>query len=326
MNIDIDEDILKWVIDPIGVLGIINNPRNALLTKSDRGYELFNEKKGTNRKLRGLTTALAECFWEQTLDKQYAKKFPNSPELRKHIALKRKRERQKPKKNKNALTAKRGFSRGLAIHREAEDLITMDAITFHKRHPHGIHPWSMALVEAIAEKYQWKPVASEFIVADEDLGIATEIDQIWVNKKGVLQLIEVKSGYETREEWKGAKGGMQKSLAGIFENSACDRAIIQCMVSTMMALDGHGLKECRYASWVAHVNDNGVELVPIRAALIEDMGPFVHCDLMDHQEARKEAKKAAKAATTKTVTVKKRPVKKFVKTNRNHNVFPIVHN
>lgn len=313
MDLDFDYIINTWVKDKSGIQGLLDNPINRRLVKAGgAGYQILNESTGKNNAMRGVNPALMECFWPQMSKKSKAFKRPS-------------KKTKKPKpfslKTRTGQEAARGHVRGTIIHRQVEDLVTLNPASFQLRHPQvrfiasvlqqlispqGAHKWSTQLARAIVDNRKWRPIGSEVMVADEELGIATEIDMICVDREGVLHFIEMKTGYATLEEWRGCQGKMREPLHTMFAdpktptmgtNSAQNRAIVQIMFGAMLAFAGHKL-QCRYQCWVVHVNDNGTEFLPVDVDLINNFGPLARAKLLKHQKLvkarRSEARKGKK--------------------------------
>lgn len=218
------------------------------------------------RPLRGLTTVLARLYWP-TFSYWRNKKgnVSQNPALRSTLqsvaqVLRNKRRRLEggsgitpikpaamiPTAALGSLTtAARGAVRGTIMHRQMEDLMTLDAESFRRRNPDGEHPWTTRLFLAIVEK-GLLPLQSEFRVADPDLGIATRIDLVAVAEDtGDLHFLEYKTA-ASRELFKvgdTTNAPFERALAATgLANSALNRAMIQATVGAQMAIRMMGLR------------------------------------------------------------------------------------
>jgi hypothetical protein len=306
MDIDIESDILQWVRDTDGVMAVLDNPINKRLMETGWGYKILDEKNKTMRSLSGFTKPALETFWPQEQTR-------NIESIKRAKAVKDQYKKNNNKtntplfggvgkpKNKVVVTGQdaiKGMDLGRLIHRQIEDMVLMNAASFHRKYPQGAHPWATQVLNAITMTFGWKFVKSELIVANEDLGMATQIDITCVDQDGVLHFLELKTGYDTREEWQVEHGWMHSTLHGILKNSGQNRAIVQSIASADMAVKGHQLA-CRFACWVVHVNDTGTEFIPIDRDLVLTLSPLIREGLAENRSQVREQRRATRAAKKK---------------------------
>jgi len=101
-------------------------------------------------------------------------------------------------------TTKRGRKGGMARGRQVDNEIQRwiqegDVPLKNKKHKvpfHGeLHPFSRAFI-ALTERLRLTPVASQVVVRDERCNIATLVDAVFLNAKGRVVVVELKTGFE----------------------------------------------------------------------------------------------------------------------------------
>jgi hypothetical protein len=327
MNVVYDRDILPWVTNPTNVLHIIEHAHNSQIMSDSRGFHFYDEKEDKIIRLRGLLNPLAEVFWptqflpyamrdRKTKVKRNGgsmkkKKKPSTghPRFRPLTVPDRQRESAAPVSSTSntgrsrAQHAARGLLRGNIIHNQIEDLLLLDAEQFNRKYKQGVHTWSYNALRALLQGSQKgsprtslsenRPFAAEVPVAALDLGIATRIDLCSVTRGGRVLFIEVKSGYETAQEWEGATEWMQGPLHGVLVNSAKNRAAVQVMVGALMAVRSRNIVG-RFECWVLHVSSAGTEFIKIHPDFIRIHGMVILNALYEHQQALRKLKQKKK--------------------------------
>lgn len=313
MNIKIDREVLAWVDDPRPALSLISHPANARVARESGGFHVLDEDTGRLRSLSGLTKPLAECFWPHFTgdgrgggggsggtghNRSKTKKQKKTLRVTllesarpAEVAAQRPKSRAQAAAVRaatasNAQAAVTGFVRGSLIHRQVEDLFTLDVEAFHRRNPHGAHPWAVKLFGALIQR-EWKPLAIELVVFAEALGIATAIDQVWVDRRGTVHFIEVKTGYVGETAWRGVlpgKAGQMRAPFAALPCSALHRAVVQILLSTALAVYGaHGF-DGPFECWVVHVTDEpDVHFEPLQRAFVDQFLPLAYAALLEHQ-------------------------------------------
>ncbi len=294
MDIDVYKDVLGWIVgDPCDALALVEHPHNDLFTSDSNGFHVLDPETGKTQRPRGLTTPLAEVFWS-------TKGLPGGS--RKGRVKYRHNEGQKsvhvtPHRAKNVQGAARGMLRGNIVHGQIKDLVTLNSALFLRNHRHGAHPWSVDALDAINLR-DARPLSCELGVVDSKLGIATRIDMVAVRNNGHPIFIETKTGYDSREEWCGAKSWMRGPLRGVLVDSALNRAIVQIVMGALLAVTSRDLKGV-FECWVLHISSAGTEITEVSPKFISDYGPLIYQALRTHQKALAKSGKKATVVSSK---------------------------
>ncbi len=281
MDLNLEADVLKHLPTPesaAAVRALVEHPRNALsLSTGQHGYRYLDVQSGQYRAVRGLTTVLEEYFWSQTMP---AARGPAKPVQAPPMSLWDRRRLAAAKRAAAAATraakaaarvSHRGIAghvRGSLVHGQVHDFFTLDRRSFQRRNGSGAHPWAaMAVTELL--KRDKLPVASEFIVWNEQLRVGTAIDFIAVDKAtGTLEFYELKTGYAAPGEWTRSVGPMRGPLAGVLEDTPRNRAVVQIVAGALLAIVGHQVT-ARFACYVMHVNGAGVDFLRVDPAFVD---------------------------------------------------------
>lgn len=274
MNLNVYKDVLAWIQgDAHDAVMCLEHSHNESLTSDSSGFHFWDDAKGKMFRPRGLTTPLAEVFWASK----------GLPSVRRVSASGRS---QGTRRAKTAQEAARGMLRGNIVHQQIEDLVTLDSERFHRRHRNGAHPWSLDALTAINNRGA-RPLVCELGVIARDINIATRIDQVAVKENGGLVFIEVKTGYDSNEAWRGATRWMRGVLKGHLLDSALNRAIVQVVAGAMLAVTSREIEgpiEC----WVVHISSDGTEIIQVGARFVNRYGPIIFNALREHQSRKKK--------------------------------------
>jgi len=284
MDLDVDRDVLPWIKgDATDAVLVVKHPHNEYLVCDSHGFHFFDPEQGKHRRLRGLTSPIAELFWPDQLLPVVRAAYPT-----------------KHRRPVSAQTAARGMLRGNIVHSQIQALVSLDSERFHRKYTSGAHPWSYDALNALLDR-GIRPLASEVGIADLAIGKATSIDLIGVRENGRLAFIEWKTGYEG-EAWTKATHWMRGPLRGVLEDSAKNRAVVQVVLGALMARRSRGLIG-NFECWVVHISSQGTEFIPVKSSFILEYGKLLYDALADHQST---------TATTRSVT-KKRNVSRGIK-------------
>lgn len=293
MNISAHDDVLPWIEgDATDAVLIVEHPDNDALVADSQGFHFLDPETGKVRRMRGLTTPLAEVFWpgralpggrsssSSSLGKsRSALRTPQAAPGARHGAI--------------VQQAARGILRGNIVHQQIEDLVALDSERFLRKYRNGAHKWSHDALQAILERGV-RPLACELGVVALDLGIATKIDMVAVKRSGRLVFIEFKTGYDAPRAWRGHTQEMQKCLRGVLNDTAQNRAIVQVIAGALMAKRSRALQgdfEC----WVVHISSAGTTFDVVHGDFVLQHGPRIYAALAAHQEARNRLKRMERA-------------------------------
>lgn len=296
MNVDVHADVLRWMQDSEGARQLLDHPRNRLLLADGHGYQMLDERTNRVVRLQGLTGPLAECFWPSDVARTAAAATParaykrpggsrvyKPPRRQRGVrATGKTSPRAAPK---SAQEAASGWARGNIVHRQVQELVQLDSVAFRRRNCDGAHPWAERVCRALLDTMKWRPLATEFLVGDIGLGMGTEIDGVWAAQDGTLHFIELKTGYASAAEWTGGTARMHGALSPLLADTALNRAIVQIIAGTVMAIETLGLR-ARFACWVVRVNDTGTDIVPVPPKLVHGLAPVIREALVKHSVQR----------------------------------------
>jgi hypothetical protein len=135
-----------------------------------------NGKRKKEKKLCGITRIMGKYFWP---DYEY--------------------KRDRYNLGTGAHSKEDGIERGVTVHRQLRDYANLSAKDFKKKHPlEDIHDYTRYAIKTL-KLWKLKPVCAEFIIYDEDNGIATAIDMICTptaSKGGEIILLDWKCGFD----------------------------------------------------------------------------------------------------------------------------------
>jgi hypothetical protein len=296
--IDIVTDVAQWVDDPVPLVTLLENKRNERYFFEGNSFSLYHPKYDRSFALGGLTRLLGEALWPQESDPVSLKRFKRAG--RKFKAQKPQWSGAKLKRSQTSTAAMmnaRGFARGTMIHRQVNELMKLDVDNFFQLNA-GAHPWTVQVLQEL-DGHGIRVITTEFpvgrVILDKRdpqkpvvlFARGTRIDMIGVNKRGELQFIELKTGYESEYSWTGVHGQMRAPLHNVYDNTELNRAAVQCIAGTMLCLRGHKLDlEQPYDCWVVRVNSNGPKLWHIDRAVVGKYGPVIYQALVKHEMKR----------------------------------------
>lgn len=214
--------------------------------------------------LSGLTTTLARHMWP--LDTKGGLIRAKGP---------KRKSANRPPRRRGAVASDflTGFARGSFIHRQIEQLFTLDQTTFRQFNRDGADPLTKALAEFILS-HGWIPVKCEFGVYEVKLKLATKIDMVCVTKEGKLIFLEIKTGY-SGGTYTQCEGYFRGPLRNVMPSSAKTKAIVQIVCGAMMAIRRHRLPLEKTECWVIRVDDNVLDADKVSNEFIKKHGPSI---------------------------------------------------
>ena len=320
MNFSPAEDILPHLAYPDDAARVFNHVYSDAIGAEGGSYQFIDPATHKSRRLRGLTTVLAQLYWPTFTP--WAKKKGSGTGSGKgtststggNTALKRTLQsvaqvtrNKRPRLHGKGVTPLRpppgdgtiiaptltavakGHVRGSIMHRQMDELMTLDAESFHRRNPDGEHPWTARLFRALLARGKL-PLQSEFRVADLGLGIATRLDMVAVDEKtGELCFLEYKTA-GSRELFSVADAGpFARLLAdGRLPNSALGRAMIQATIGGIMAARMLGLVDRDFEVTVVLVTEQAIDFIDIEHAFILGTGADLYKDMASEYAGRFE--------------------------------------
>ena len=213
------------------ILKLLNHPNNNLI-KFDKNRKVFKTMSADNKNekvIPGITTTLAEAFW------------PNYKYCRTRYSG-----------NTGVKSSSDGLRRGIMVHEQLEQYSNRPLDQFKRDNP-KLHPFTSAIIIFLRE-FNLTPLRSEVIIFDSEMGIATKIDMICLDKNMNMIGIEYKTGmdhYILR-----GNGKMNGPLEGKLSNCPLNQAFFQIFLSSVILKYRYGivLKEL----WVIQAHMNGV--------------------------------------------------------------------
>jgi len=169
---------------------LLYHKRNEEIFHDGRGFILRSRR---SRRLVGLLPFLKGKLWSDY-------DFRKISQIKKKITKNPSNKKKTPgtyRVNDNVDRRFDGILTGNKVHQQINDFVSLSNFSFRRKNG-TIHPWSRVILEKIFE-YKWVPLASEFMVYDEDIGIATKIDLICLSYETgtkCLVFIELKTGYD----------------------------------------------------------------------------------------------------------------------------------
>jgi hypothetical protein len=183
---------------------LLNHPRNAAVKRRVGGYI----EVASGRRLDGLTKPLRDVFhpYHRVVSTGGAKTG--------------------------------GAARGTQADREIADLVN------HGRIPESGHfsPYAVRIL-AFLRQHDLQPCASQFIVYDTDLRIATEIDLVCVDNGGRVVFVECKTGFDRNYEVSAGRlcsPFVENSALTAIEMTHRNAHQLQALAQFIIARRGHG--------------------------------------------------------------------------------------
>ncbi len=260
----LQRNVVEWVRrrhgDPKWVRKLRKHASSHVVPTQGRGYLYTNGTK--NRHLRGVTT------WMKGLSRQR----PSSPHHRRTM-------QQPPNPTiaiRGPLGALTGAERGTLVHRQVEDMVNLDRLSFRRAHRQGEHPWARDVHEAMVSGYHWRPVRAEFTVYSLRLNVATNIDLILTDRRGNIIVVELKTGYAAgafdtnadNRAWSPAflrEAGVPKTPFG--------DALVQVVLGAELLRRRWRIPLSKLKLFVVRVDGGGVEFNQVKRSLFREIAP-----------------------------------------------------
>jgi len=127
-----------------------------------------------------------------------------------------------PPKKKDTIS---GMARGRLVDRQVELWIRGGKVNRKK-----FHPFSRAFI-ALTERLCLKPVGAQVVVRDESCNIATLVDAVFLDPKGRVVLVELKTGFEGYNE---TSTGLMHGAFSYMTNCPANQHQVQLAFTQMM--------------------------------------------------------------------------------------------
>lgn len=256
MDIDIERDIIAWCSNPSVVKAIHAFSPPVVHEAGVYHYHVHGQKRVL---LRGLTRTMREALVEREPgSRSTGRKDPGNGE-----------EEIPEDPAAFAEASLTGVMRGSRVHREVEDAILMSPKVFLRKYPRGMRSDTRRLLGALDER-GWRPFKAEFIVYDLDLGIATRIDLLAVNREGRVLFVENKTGYGNGTFIDGPPGDWKVDLP--FECTQKALALVQATMGLLMAVRLLRLDERAVEACVVQVDETALRWCPVPTEFIQENG------------------------------------------------------
>lgn len=308
MQLNVGTDVLPRLQDARAARQLLEHPRVARMMTKVGNYSYVDPVTHKKVPLRGLTGSLRTAFWPAY-----------SPWRRSGNSSKRETRTSLPRDRPvTAHDLATGSIRGTRVHRHIHDLVHMDAGSFARRNPEGADPWAIRITREILRR-GWLPLAPEYGVYAEALGVGTEVDMVCATPAGRLVFLEFKTGAShadfLRADVATADGGTEMAGAlapSRLANSPCMRAQVQLVAGATMASVGVGLKDVDFDAYVIFVNADVMHFVRVLPAFFAAHAARIWRGLLALATAApaaaaadKRGKKRARSATVTTRAGKK---------------------
>lgn len=288
MDIDPFVDIIPRLKNPEDARRVFNHKLSRAIYAVKSQYRFVPSDSAKPRLLKGLTSVLCRAYWptlhamQPTPEQKRIRRIDRRPsDVGRDTAAKRRRTESR------LLTKATGHLRGTIVHQQMYDLITFDANNVGRAHEtlggaghgsHERHPWVTRLMERILARGDL-PLKAEFLVADPELGIATQIDLVTVNEQtGQLSFYEYKTS-SSREYFHASESGpFERMLATRLANSPYTRAMLQASIGGLMAMQMLDLKS-DFKVVIAVVTDAAVDMIEVSAQFLLETAVDVYGDL-----------------------------------------------
>lgn len=245
-------------------LMFMKSPRNARITHINNTFEVIDSSNNRLATRKGVTKVLEAFVWPHY---DYKILEDNVKYLPKEL-----RGEKSPKGigQLDGVGIGSGTRRGSRVHHDVETFVHghHESVEFKKRE---FHPLSVQLLKHILDPTsrravvmsrdsvdfglgfdEWIPLAAEFKIYDEH--VASAIDLLCVNAKGVLCAIEVKVGHA--ETWHSSCGTMKGTGSSEVVLSPLNQALVQVGMYGIIARCKYNVRNIRMV--VLNVNYSGV--------------------------------------------------------------------
>src|SRR5687768_3710667 len=162
---------------------LLSNPRNKLVRYVPFAkcfmftveLDKATGKRKKERKLCGITKIMGKYFWP---DYVYTRDRYNM--------------------GTGAHSKEDGINRGKQVHKQLRDYANLSEKAFKKKYSDGVHKYTLYAIKTL-KMWKLKPVCAEFVIYDEENGIATAVDMICTpsnSKGGEVVLLDWKCGFD----------------------------------------------------------------------------------------------------------------------------------
>lgn len=308
MNLSPEHDIVPHLAHPESARLLFEHVYVKAIGAEGGSYQFIDPVTHQSRRLRGLTTVLGSLYWP-TYTPWHSKSGKGAagtgggPLKRTLQSVAQVTRNKRPRLGgitplraaplveiapPSLTAAARGHVRGSIVHRQMEDLMTLDAESFRRRNPEGEHPWTTRLFRALLARGEI-PLQSEFRVADVAMGVATRIDMVTVKEEtGELCFLEYKTA-GSRELFNVAETStapLERVLGATrLPNSALVRGMVQATVGALMAKKMLGLRAAFHVT-VVLITEQAIDFIDVVPAFVQETGEAVYADMLAAAQER----------------------------------------
>lgn len=294
------EDFDRWVRDPRALRRVwaYNSPVHS----EGKGYRLIYN--GRFLPMIGLTTlmgsgmiatdpAAARIRKQQRKDRWYHNKaIYGTGHGRSTDGTGLKKQQQRPRK-KTTATSKlletsplrflTGQARGSLVHRQMVDVLFCTSMEeFHHRpgNQMGLHPYVPRLIALMLERHV-RPLKAEYRIHSFELGCATQVDVVGVDRDGCITFVEIKTGY-SEGAFDKERGGDIWIIPGLdakrdsFPCTDRNKAIVQLVLGAEMCIRELGLDRQFVRYMLLRIDDMGSQVIQLSPEFALDIVEIVY--------------------------------------------------
>lgn len=265
---------------------LYHHERNKRIINTSGAY-YYLDKQNKYQVLSGLRPRLNLVFWPNSNYYQMMKRSKSHITEKKKKAnrecariKKRAGEKEKKKKKNENRGQFGGLICGNQVHTQMKDFVMLDKRNFKKKYK-ILHPYCTKIMDALISRLKLKVFLSEADVYDESLGIGTSIDMICLDKEGILEIIELKTGYKTYYDCEDGK--MQRSLSAM-RNTVQNQSVIQVLVGAVILHRAFGIPLSQMRLKVIRVDDESLDIISVPDEFLIKMAPLVYNDLLEYNK------------------------------------------
>jgi hypothetical protein len=310
------EELLEKCPRPKHIRYLLNHPRAAGMSRDGGCFCYVHPKTKKLVHLSGITSILKDLYWPTW--KPWHSKAKMSPVLRSIQAGMRNRKNLFPPPSSSrgkestpewgsVMAAAKGNIRGSMIHRQLDELLTLDEKSFAARNPEGPHPWLPYIIYALGQQKK-ALLKCNYGIYDERINMGTELDGLGVDQKtGVPFVIELKTvaslalfHYEEPDMPFDPDCILRtdRNVVKALErrgNSAATRAMIQLGIATLMTIHSTGLKG-DIDAWVVVLSENDVQIIELGYDFFMDVIAPLYADMLERVPLLQEARHKKRGA------------------------------
>jgi hypothetical protein len=270
---------------------LYHHERNKRIINTSGAY-YYLDKQNKYQVLSGLRPRLHLVFWPNSNYYQMMKRSKSHITEKKKAKKKAsrreyasiKKSQNEKEKEKKAKKENRGQFGGLIcgnqVHTQMKDFVMLDKRNFKKKHK-TLHPYCTKIMDALIRRLKLKVFLSEADIYDECLGIGTSIDMICLDKEGLLEIIELKTGYKTYYDCEDGK--MLRSLSAM-RNTIQNQSVIQVLVGAVILHRAFGIPLSQMRLKVIRVDDESLDIISVPDEFLIKMAPLVYNDLLEYNK------------------------------------------